>query len=44
MKKIALIICCGLLLLLGACEDTPEKVQTTTIHISAAASLKDSID
>ncbi|HAA4351792.1 TPA_asm: molybdate ABC transporter substrate-binding protein [Listeria monocytogenes] len=43
MKKIVLIICCGLLLLLGACEDTPEKVQTTTIHISAA-SLKDSID
>lgn len=44
MKKIALIICCGLLLLLGACEDTPEKAKTTTIHISAAASLKDTID
>ncbi|EAG9346468.1 molybdate ABC transporter substrate-binding protein [Listeria monocytogenes] len=44
MKKIMLLISFGFLLLLGACGDSPEEVKQTTIHISAAASLKDTMD
>ncbi|MBF2691035.1 molybdate ABC transporter substrate-binding protein [Listeria innocua] len=46
MKKIAILISCLLVLLVGACANTSdkEKTKTTTIHISAAASLKDTMD
>ncbi|MBC2191394.1 molybdate ABC transporter substrate-binding protein [Listeria sp. FSL L7-0229] len=44
MKKLALVIIGGLLLLLTACGDTSEQEKNTTIHISAAASLKDTMD
>ncbi|HCJ4365140.1 TPA: extracellular solute-binding protein, partial [Listeria innocua] len=45
MKKIAILISCLLVLLVGACANTSEKAKTTTtIHISAAASLKDTMD
>lgn len=44
MKKVGFFVACSLLFLLTACGSTPEKQETTTIHISAAASLKDTID
>lgn len=44
MKKFGFLVICGFLLLLTACSSSPEKVKTTTIHISAAASLKDTMD
>ncbi|MBK3913165.1 molybdate ABC transporter substrate-binding protein [Listeria ivanovii] len=44
MKKIGFIITCGLLLLLTVCGSSQKETKITTIHISAAASLKDTID
>lgn len=44
MKKVVLILSCGLLLILAACSDTPGETKKTTIHISAAASLNDTMD
>lgn len=44
MKKIVFIICCGLLLFFGVCEDIFEKVKIMIIYILVVVSLKDMID